>query len=446
MNCRKVSLLLSLLTSLSQAVPALSVDTLQVGAAEALLEASDDMVIAGGIGPGKATGQEGKLRVTATVLDLGGTRLAIVSCDIIAIRRNYLDPAVNTIEKEIGIPAANILINSSHTHHAPSTLTVHGYKHEEVFCGRVRDAIVEAVRRADARRRESGPCRLRFRLGQESSVGQNSRLLLGDGTVFWVGNRDDEVRPTGPFDPELPVLAFEREDGKLESLIFNHSTHLIGTLRPGVRSPGFYGLSSQNLEKELGTTVTFISGAYGSTHNLTLECKEMIQRIEASVRAALAKTNPMKVTTLRAIKRQFKYRVRHFDEKVQDAAVSSYCHKRLGGSPAYIVDVFRKMRKTLTPHQGEERTTWLQVLRVGDIAWAGIPGELFTSLGLEIKRRSPFRYTYIAGTTNDYIGYLGDAEAYELGGYQLWTGLHSLVEKGTGEAIVDAAVKMLEEL
>src|SRR5262245_52516707 len=43
-----------------------------------------------------------------------------------------------------------------------------------------------------------------FRLGEESSVGQNSRQLLADGTVYWVGPRDDFVRPTGPFDPDPP--------------------------------------------------------------------------------------------------------------------------------------------------------------------------------------------------------------------------------------------------
>ena len=47
---------------------------------------------------------------------------------------------------------------------------------------------------------------------------------------------------------------------------------------------------------------------------------------------------------------------------------------------------------------------------------------------------------------NDYIGYVGDRAAYELGGYQTWTGLHSFVEPGTGQAIVAEAVGLLEQL
>ena len=112
--------------------------------------------------------------------------------------------------------------------------------------------------------RRVGPAGFRFRVGEESSVGKNSRLLLGDGTIYWVGSHADAVRPTGPFDPELSVLAFRRPDGSYEAILFNHSTHTIGSHRPGVRSPSFYGLAAQAVEKERGGTVLFFEGASGS--------------------------------------------------------------------------------------------------------------------------------------------------------------------------------------
>ena len=52
------------------------------------------MVIAGGITAGKAKGQEGKLRCVATVLEQGGTRLAVVACDVLMLTRETLDPVV----------------------------------------------------------------------------------------------------------------------------------------------------------------------------------------------------------------------------------------------------------------------------------------------------------------------------------------------------------------
>ena len=89
------------------------------------------------------------------------------------------------------------------------------------------------------------------------------------------------MRPTGPFDPELPVLAFRRADGGLQAVLFNHSTHTIGTLKPGVRSPSFYGLAAQALEKEKGGIVVFFEGASGSTHNLDVAPAEATYRDSA---------------------------------------------------------------------------------------------------------------------------------------------------------------------
>jgi neutral ceramidase len=110
------------------------------------------------------------------------------------------------------------------------------------------------------------------------------------------------------------------------------------------------------------------------------------------------------------------------------------------------IEVFRKQRKLLAPKQGEERTTWIQVLVIGDVAIVGVPAEFFTVLGQDIKRRSPFRYTYVAELANDWIGYLPDKKGFELGGYQTWMGLHSFAALGTGERVVDATVELLEEL
>ena len=126
----------------------------------------------------------------------------------------------------------------------------------------------------------------------------------------------------------------------------------------------------------------------------------------------------------------------------------AYCTKRIPDKKGaqFVIDTFRAMRKELAPQQGQSRKTWLQAIRIGDIAIVGVPGEFFTVLGQEIKRRSPFRYTYVFELANDYIGYIPDRAAFDLGGYQTWTGLHSFLEPGTGEAIVAESIKLLDRL
>lgn len=416
----------------------------KVGTSSRELIAEDSMVIGGGTGPGYVSGQEGKLLASSLVIQ-GSTTLCIVAVDVLMIHRDHMDRAAKEIESRCGIPFENILINCSHTHHAPSTVTIHGYERDEAFCTRVVDAIVGSAVEAHQRASESQAVRGRFRLGVESTVGQNSRQLLRDGRIYWIGPRDEFVRPTDPFDSDLPVMAFEDEQGKTVAAWFNHSTHCIGT-RTGKRSPGFYGLAAQELTEQHKAPFLFLSGAAGSTHNLVLDCDEMVTRLRTSVNDALVKATPIESSELRAIKRELTFSVRTFDEQSQDQAVVEYCKKYAPGHSDAIVDVFRDSRRKLKSQQGQERTMWLQAVRVGDVYLVAVPAEFFTALGLEIKRRSPYRYTFVCGLSNDYVGYTPNRKGFENGGYQTWMGLHSYSEVGTGEAIVEECLKLLEEL
>lgn len=417
---------------------------LRVGAAAAELQGEDSMVIAGGITAGKVTGQEGSLRCVAVVLELGRSKIAIVACDVLMMTRQTLDPVVEEIGRATGIPATHVLINCTHTHHAPSTMRVHDYGPDDVFTKRVQEGILKAVRDAHA---ALSPARFHFALGEEKTVGQNSRVLLDDGQIYWIGPRTNFVRATGPFDPELPVLSFRDANDRLMALLFNHSTHSIGWRAPGRRSPSIYGMAAQELERQLGGVALFLEGASGSTHNLELNGDECIRRLKTAVFDTLQKSQPRAVERLGAIKRPLKFRVRTFDDGAEDAAVARYVRKYAGPPHDEIIrKVFQNMRRELSPLQGVERETWVQAIRIGDVAIVGVPAEYFTQLGVDIKNRSPFRYTYVAELANDWIGYLPNWEGHKLGGYQVWTGYHSYAEPGTGERIADSVVEMLREL
>ena len=277
-----------------------------------------------------------------------------------------LDQAARQIESACGIPFDHILINASHTHHAPSTVTIHGYQRDEEFCRRTVAAIVTAATQADAMASRGQPCRGVFRLGQEATVGQNSRQLMRDGSIYWIGPRDELLRPTDPFDVDLPVMAFRDAMGQLNGMFFNHSTHCIGT-RSSQRSPGFYGLAAQELAEELGAPVCFLSGAAASTHNLMLDCNEMVLRIKAAFHDALTKAEPLHSATLAASKRELEYRVRVFDEQAEDRAVVEYCRKYAPQHADGIIDVFRDSRRQLKPEQGQTRSMWLQAMRIGEV-------------------------------------------------------------------------------
>lgn len=424
---------------------------LRVAASAVDLPWNESMVICGSILPKYGATPTGKLRAAAVVIEADAT-VCIVSCDVIGVTEDLADEAAQQIEGECGIPFDNVLIVGTHTHHAPSTMTVHGYGREEGFCRELVSAIVSAATQAATALNDGGSpndleSEMRFALSQEATVGCNSRILLTDGTVRWTGHPDQEhVRPTGPFDPDLPVIAFRKPGGEMQAMLFNHSTHCIGACG-GQPSPAFYGLAAQELEAERGGVSLFLPGAFGSTHNLNVPDMEAKHRIKAAVEGAFDKPGRVLRGPVQSAKSKFEFEVRHFDEDAEDAAVSYYCKRNSppDNADAYV-EVFRKQRDLLRPKQGEKRSTWLQVLRLGEVVLVGVPGEMFASLGLSIRRRSPFRHTFVVGLANDELGYIPDDEGYDLGGYQVWTGLHSLLPRGTGERMVDEAVAMLETM
>ncbi len=420
---------------------------LRVGAGSVNLPADDSMVVAGSILPRHVKGQEGELRAVAIVIEKPPTpKLAIVVCDVIVVTRDDVDAAVAEIGRTTGISPTNILISATHTHHAPSTIVVHGYGRDDEFGRRLREGIIRAVQQADANLSD-GESHFYFHQGEENTIGGNSRLLLADGTIWWVGPCTDAVRPTGPFDPQLPVFAFRDADGQLQALMYNHSTHTIGTCSGDVRSPSFYGLAAQELEVELGGSVCFLPGAFGSTHNVTeVPPPEAVKRLKGAITEAVEQAKPMPVEKLASIQCPFTFKVRTFNEAVEDEKVSSYCRKRVPDGADSTINVFRNMRQVLAPQQGQVRETTLQAMVIGEVAIVGVPGELFTGLGVDLKERSPFQHTYVVSIANDWMGYLPDREAHTLGGYQTWMGLHSYAEEGTGERMVNELLNMLEPL
>ena len=88
----------------------------------------------------------------------------------------------------------------------------------------------------------------------------------------------------------------------------------------------------------------------------------------------------------------------------------------------------------------------IQVLRVGDAAFVGWPGEPFVEGGLHVKLKSPTFPTYIAHNTSTLpvsIGYLPTKQAFERGGHEItWS---RLVPKAL-DIIVDVTIDLLKEV
>lgn len=82
-------------------------------------------------------------------------------------------------------------------------------------------------------------------------------------------------------------------------------------------------------------------------------------------------------------------------------------------------------------------------VRIGEVAFVGIPGEPFTEIGVEIKKTEGYKMIMPCGLTNDYAGYFPVKEAFDEGGYEART---SRYKGDVAERIIVGAKEILENL
>ena len=93
---------------------------------------------------------------------------------------------------------------------------------------------------------------------------------------------------------------------------------------------------------------------------------------------------------------------------------------------------------------GPPRPMEVQVFRLdAETAIVCLPCEIFVELGLAIKQASPFRNTLVIEICNDRPSYVPTAKAFAEGSYEV---TNARVKPGAGEMLVDAAVKLLNEV
>jgi hypothetical protein len=88
----------------------------------------------------------------------------------------------------------------------------------------------------------------------------------------------------------------------------------------------------------------------------------------------------------------------------------------------------------------------VQVLRIGDTAFVGLPGEPFVECGLRIKLASPTYPTYIVHCTTTYVGYIPIRKAFDRGGHEVNTRYWAKLVPEAIDLIVEGATGVLRDV
>ncbi|MBT3267594.1 hypothetical protein HN371_10595 [Candidatus Poribacteria bacterium] len=387
------------------------------------------------------------LHARSFVVGLGDEAIAVVVCDLIGIKRDQIDRAKAAIEDATGLPPARVLVCCTHTHTGAHT-------GDDAYTAFVVQRIADAVRLACERRE---PAEIGWASGHEDRVVFNRRFHMRDGGVRTnpgSGNAD-VIEAAGPVDPEVGVLCLRRAGGGTVGLLGNYALHYVGGGdHERAVSADYFGWFSQFIQALCGETfvAALANGACGDINNNDVlgtsrpknDRYQHTKRVAALVAsAAYWAVSEMELTGDASIGAAIEeVRLQRRAAPTADAvATAEHDGQQTGATMGQRAAARRVARAGADT--SSHALTWVQALRIGDVALVGVPGELLVRLGLDIKRRSPFGQTMVLELANDSIGYLPDLRAFEEGGYEPEA---SVFQPGVGEQIADAAVALLDDL
>jgi len=416
-----------------------------------------------------ATDIHDDLYAKALVLENSDTTLAIVVCDLIALLKEDIAIAKERASQLTGIPQENIFVSCTHTHTGPASVAALGTPRDEAYMEHAMERVGDSVKMAQNRLRAA-----EISITSTSCPGEtfNRRWHMKDGTVRMNPGyqNPDAVRPAGPTDPEVLVLAVRDKERNPICMLANYSLHYVGGPFPTSISADYFGYFDRALQRMAGHEFVGImaNGFCGDTNNCDFsrpqpEMPHPFYQVER-VANVLASAAYSAWQGLRAF---------HYDDDPTLAAATETITFRRRQSSEEELREARSLLESVKPKAGEEvpdleseqfrdwvyareallvaeepleRPIPVMALRIGDLGIVGLPGEIFVEYGLQIKEKSPFKHTMTIELANDYIGYCPTDEALQEGGYETRLARSAKAAPGTEGAMVSAALAVLHRV
>lgn len=387
--------------------------------------------------------------LTATVLALetrsenGEREQAImISCDVISIEKVVQEKVQAAIENKLpDFDSAKLFLNATHTHTGPgfADSTFKGLydvsddegvwkpsQYAEFFVERVSEAVVRAW---ESRK----PAGVGWALGH-AVVGINRRAHFFDGTTVMYGKTDQDTFQNieGYEDHGVDMLFFWDENKKLTGMVINLACTSQETENLEEVSADFWHEVRAVIHKKYGRDV-FVFPQCSAAGD---QSPHLLYRKDAEAlmleRRGLTRRQEIARRIANAIDDVFPYA----DKDVKNKIVFKHTIGKIdlptepeSKQPFYETDSVQPIE--------------IHVLRLGDVAIATNPFELYLDYGVRIEARSPALLTFLVQLSCQNGGYLPTEKAVQGGGY---SADKYIVGPGGGQILVNETVRLIKEL
>jgi hypothetical protein len=355
------------------------------------------------------------LFVRALVLDNGLAKVALISVDAADVI--YGTELIQAITGELKIPAENLVLNATHDHNSP----LFGSPGREPATARpyfelVKKGILEAARQANA---SLQPARIGFGRGK-AYVNTNRDQKIGEG--FHMGYAPDRAS-----DKTVAVVLLTRPSGEPIAVYANYAVHSVVMFRTHTQdgqvqvTSDLAGWTARYVEDHFpGAVALFTMGAAGDQNPLFMANYNQDA-------PDVHDEGPAGWAILDVLSRRLGEEIVRVVEGVQNTAGraliwaapgSVTCPGQQRATPpppgAPQAGWRAPAPSTVKMIDGDPVTIPLQLVMVNDVAITAVAAEVFTEIGMHVKRESLFDRTLMVTLLANRVGYIPTDEAYLL--------------------------------
>lgn len=385
----------------------------------------------------------------AIVIDNGTTSAALVSADSGMLGEQVWRTVSQRVEKELAIPAQNIIMSPTHTHSAS---------------GGSADQIFNVIKAAKDKLQ---PARIGYGTGV-SYINIQRNIIDRKTNKWWEGANYD-----GPSDKTVAVVKFESLKGEPIAVYFNYACHAVVTGNTDMLSGDFPGETERYIEDSFDdkTVALFSTGAQGDQNPIyfqqtfdlrDIRIKDYASRGQDISNAmppggqGLNKKDPTAKRLLDQQKMMIKSMGQFLGEEVKRVMREIEPNRMAtGGKISAAQKMIRFPGRDRIGQgragvegqykDGAEVNLRLSLLMIDDIAIGGCDAEIYSMIAVRFKRESPVGRSIFVSMANGIgnSGYVPDDSAF---GQQTFEVLSSRCKPGYAEsAIVNGLLDLISE-
>lgn len=431
----------------------------------------------------QATHVHDELHARCLVLDDGQAKLAIVVCDLRHISAEVVANAKQIIQQTTGIPPHCVLVSATHTHTSTGAKLeeregVPYYDYRALLTRRIAEGVLRAANNLQ-------PARIGWGVAEEPTQVFNRRWFLTAkrGPIYGAHDNIEQVdtnpgysgllRPAGPVDPQITFLSVQSTAGKPIALLASYGLHYVGGIPANTISADYFALFANRVGELLGAdrhqdppfVGIMANGTSGDVNNLARysdedlakrgpqptkryqpyekarEVADLCAEKVIAVHKTLEWHDHVKLTS---VERTLTFE-RRYPTKEEVEWAEGVKAKKIKPMSTSRYSTYGTVLAYNSPEMPPTIDVVVQTHRIGDLAVAAMPFEVFAEIGLELKQRSPIRPLMNISIANGSHGYLPTPDQHRLGGYETWIGVNQ-VQLDASVKMVNALVEMLGEL